>query len=324
MSREQGYDDEAAVFSEYEDAPQSTEVTVREERAPAVQDHRPVPATTPSPRETTYADDDEGDDLGLMSEAINQIMRAPTRSRSDVTVRSPVPTVQAPAQTPATRTDTQDAPLTPREQALLRDLREERNQRQLLQRQLQPQAPAQPQQDFDTRFFSNPQEVLGEVVQSFAAQLATVRLEGNLALAEIRHGSDNFKTAFEAYMGQVADGKNLPLYQRVMTSSDPGEEIVSWFRENSLIQETGGDVNAFRERIRQELLAEMQGGKAPAAPTAPAADVPRRENGQFAPRHELRLPTATSRMNGSAAGNEDMEDGSDDAIFDAGRARRPR
>lgn len=324
MSREQGYDDEAAVFSEYDDAPQSTEVTVREPSLPAAPQpsRQPSVPADPSPRETAY--DDEGDDdLGLMSEAINQIMRAPTRVRQDVTVRTPVPTAPAPSQVPA-RTDTQDAPLTPREQAFLRDLREERAARQDLQRRLQPQAPAQPQQDFETRFFSNPQEILGELTQSFAQQLATVRLEQDLSLAEIRHGSDVFKTAFEAYMGQVGNGQNLPLYQRIMSSSSPGEEIVKWHRENSLLQETGGDVNAFREKIRQEVLAELQGGQRQAAPTAPAQDLPRRENGQFAARHEVRLPTATSRMNGSAAGNEDMEDGSDDAIFDAGRARRPR
>lgn len=320
MANQGHYDDENDVFSSYEDdAAPSTQVTVREPSLPAPAPERQrVPAeTTPSPREPAF---DDEDDLGLMSDAINQIARAPLRSRGDLAVRTPVPTAPAPQQhqVPA-RTDTQDAPLTPREQALLRDLREERNRRQALERQ--PQQPAQPQQDFDTRFFSDPQSVINEVVQSFGAQLATVRLEGNLALAEVRHGTEPFKQAFTAYMDAVGGGQNLPLYQRVMTSSDPGEEIVSWYRENSVIQETGGDLNAFRERIRQELLAEMQGGQRVAAP-APVADLPRRENGQFAARHEVRLPTATSRMNGSGAGNEEMEDGSDDAIFDAGRSRR--
>lgn len=328
MATNQGhYDDESAVFEDYDDTPApGTQVAVQEPRQPAVPEvsRQPsVPAPSHSPRETET--DDDFDDLGLMSDAINQIMRAPTRVRQDVQVRTPVPTAPAPVQQPTTpaRTDTQDAPLTAREQAFLRDLREERQARQELQRRLQPQTPAQPQQDFDTRFFSNPQEVLGEVVQSFATQLATVRLEGNLALAEIRHGQENFKTAFDAYMGAVGNGQNLPLYQRVMASSDPGEEIMRWHSENGLFQETGGDLKGYRERLRQEILAELQGGT-PQAATAPAADIPRRENGQFAPRHELRLPTATSRMNGSGAGNEDMEDGSDDAIFDAGRAPRTR
>lgn len=282
-----------------------------------------VPArdVAPSNHEVPVYDDE--DDHALVSDAISSMMRP--GGRSDIAVRTPVQTreVQQPApQRQAPAQQQQDAPLTPREQALLRDLREERRQRQELQQRFTPQQPQQQGPDFETRFFSDPQAVLNEVTQSFATQLATVRLEQDLNLAEIRHGSDVFKTAFEAYMGSVQDGSNPALYQRVMASQSPGEEIVRWHREHSLLQETGGDVNAFRERIRQEILAEMN-GQAPAGRAQ--ADVPRAPNGQFAPRHEVRLPTATSRLNGSqVAGNEDFEDGSDDAIFDAGRARRPR
>jgi hypothetical protein len=307
---------------------------------PAVREPSREVAPQPQPRETVPADrtpairDDEPfyedeSDSALVSDAIRDLMRP--GGRGEIAVRTPVETrpapQPAPRQEPAPRQDTQDAPLSPREQALLRDLREERRVRQELQQRLQPaQQPQQQGPDFETRFFSNPQEVLNEVTQNFAHQLATVRLENDLNLAEIRHGTDVFKTAFDSYMQTVGDGNNLALYQRVMSSESPGEEIMRWHREHTLLQETGGDVNSFREKLRQEILAELQaGGQPQVQPQRQAADAPRDDRGRFTPRHEVRLPTATSRMSGSqVAGNEDMEDGSDDAIFDAGRARSPR
>jgi hypothetical protein len=300
-------------------------------RQPEPQPRVPAASDTPSPRDLQEFDDH--DDSALVSEAISSLMRPGGRPRDEITVRTPVETRPAPQQPTAPGrigqgTQQQDQPVDRHVQGILRELQETRRELAELKR-----GAAQPRQteqgpDFETRFFSDPQGVLQEVTQNFAQQLATVQLDSDLKLAEIRHGSDVFKTAFEAYMGAVGDGNNFPLYQRVMSAPSPGEEIMRWHRENTLLQETGGDIEAFRQRIREQVLQELQGGGQAGQPSGRAAaaqDAPRRENGQFAPRHEVRLPTATSRMNGSqVSGNEDLEDGSDDAIFDAGRAPRTR
>lgn len=331
-------DDEAAVFDHNSEDTGTQVAVVDRSQPPAVRQEpqHPVPAVNdrPSPRDVLVEEDD---DLGLVSEAINSLMRTGGRPREDVTVRTPVETRPAPQLPTAPgrigQEQVQDVPVR-HVQGILRELQETRRELQEIKRGQQPQphqrAP-QSDQDFETRFFSNPREVLNEVVQTFGQQLASVRLETDLELAQMRHGPDAFKTAFQAYMDAVGDGNNLPLYQRVMTAPSPGEEIVKWHRENTLVTETGGDLNAFRERLRAEIMQELGMAPANGQPGQPSPrqqavqDAPRNPNGQFAPRHEVRLPTATSRMNGSpSGGNDDLEDGSDDAIFDAGRARPRR
>jgi len=146
----------------------------------------------------------------------------------------------------------------------------------------------------------------------------------------MRHG-ESFHTAFAAFMQQVGNGQDRRTYERVMTADSPGEEIVKWHREQDLFQRTGGDLSAFEQKLREQILAELQGqqqdgGQPQPSPRQQAVqDAPRAPNGQFAPRHEVRLPTPTSRLPGSAGvhGNADVEDGSDDAIFGSAR-RRPR
>ena len=95
------------------------------------------------------------------------------------------------------------------------------------------------------------------------------------------------------------------------------------------MHETGGNLDAYRQRIIQEYQEQQQqGGFVPQQqqPDQRARD----ENGRFLsqqtaqqPRHEVRLPTSLSRLNGSRGmpAASEVEDGSEEAIFDAGRSR---
>jgi hypothetical protein len=108
-----------------------------------------------------------------------------------------------------------------------------------------------------------------------------------------------------------------------MSSPSPGQEIVRWHQERQIFQETGGDLNAYRERLREELRQEMANGGQPTPRAAAAQDAPRAPDGRFAPRHEVRLPTSTGRLNGSTpAANDGALDGSEEAIFEDARPRR--
>lgn len=236
----------------------------------------------------------------------------------------PATSAEAPPATPAPQQPTakEQQPLTPREAAFLEQMREERARRQELERRYAQPQPQQPQQnDLATRLFESPEEVLGQMQQSFAMQIAQVRLDNDLNLAAVKHG-DKFNSAFNDFMQHVGDGRDAQTYFRVMNSQSPGEEIVRWHRETSVLREVGEDPQAYRDRVRQELLAELQ-GQQPQAPPAPPK--PRNEDGTFKPRHEVRLPTATSRLPGAtSAANDGADDGSEDAIFEAARPSRRR
>lgn len=271
----------------------------------------PEPASDPAPRVPA----DRPADSRLVSEAIRNLQ--PTSRTVQPVQEQPQPQQQPAPGTP----DTSD----PTIKGILKELAEERRSRRELEQRLQPQPQPQPEVDIAQQLFENPKGVLENLQQSFATQLASVRLEFDLERASDRHG-DTFQQAFQAFMEQVGQGQDRNTYERVMRARSPGEEIVAWYRQNSVLREVGEDPQAYRERIRQELLEEMRGGQ-PQQQRAPAQQPQRaRDNdGRFvqSPRQEVRLPTATSRIPGATSGaNDQGEDGSEEAIFESGRVRR--
>jgi hypothetical protein len=142
-----------------------------------------------------------------------------------------------------------------------------------------------------------------------------------MSLASIRH-QDVWGDAWNSWYGRVGQGQDPVTYFRVMNAQSPGEELVSWYKEQRLREEVGDDPAAYREKLRAEILAELQGQ--PVEPP-PQTRVDRKPNGEFTPKQPVRLPTATSRM-GSAgnAGTLEDVDGSEEAIFNDARPRRSR
>jgi hypothetical protein len=115
-----------------------------------------------------------------------------------------------------------------------------------------------------------------------------------------------------------------------MNAASPGEALMEWHTQRQIRSEIGNEgLAAFRARVEREALERH--GLAPEAlppPRQPNGNggAPRASNGQFtAPRHEVRLPTATSRMgHTSREAAYSPEDGSDEAIFDFGREKPQR
>lgn len=62
-------------------------------------------------------------------------------------------------------------------------------------------------------------------------------------------------------------------YQRIMSSTHPYGELVKWHKAQSALSTYGDDPTAYREKLRAEIMAEMQGGQQQAAPQAQAAPV---------------------------------------------------
>jgi hypothetical protein len=281
--------------------------------------NEPAPQEVSTP-EPTVAPDQESQ---AVSSAIRGLQNTPARL-------TPTP---PPARSP------QDPQPTPGQEqspaGLLKALLDERDRRQRAEtraeryeRQEAEAKARETQTPFDQRFFEKPEQELSTFVdqrfQPYEDRLRNMQADFDMRLARITHG-EVFDEAFQAWFAGVGDraNPNPQLYWGVMNSPSPGEAIMQWFTGMRDRQEIGeGGLAAYRERVRQEVLQEL-GIAAPAvAGTAPVAD--RQPNGQFAPRHEVRLPTATSRLSSPGRGirSGEAEDGSEEAIFDAGRGKR--
>jgi len=224
---------------------------------------------------------------------------------------------------------------------MLRDLFNEREVRQRLeaqvremQRREQERAAQQTQPKAEETLFSDPDRFIQEIESKHEKKLANIQLNFDMQLASMRHGP-MFDQAWQHFYASCEGGKDPVSYFRVMNARSPGEEMVRWFNERRLMHETGGNLDAYRQRILQEamqnpeFMAQLQ-AQGMGRPGPPQPQPVRGEDGRFVsqpqPRQEVRLPTSLSRMNGSRGmpSPAEIEDGSEEAIFDAGRSRPTR
>jgi hypothetical protein len=224
---------------------------------------------------------------------------------------------------------------------MLRDLFQERETRQRLEAQVRDMqrreqeraAQQQPQPKAGDTLFDDPDKFISEIESRHEKKLANIQLNFDMQLASMRHGP-TFDQAWQHFYASCQNGADPVSYFRVMNARSPGEEMVRWFNERRLMHETGGNLDAYRQRILQEAMQDpefmaqlQQQGGAMRPPVQPQVPVARGEDGRFQaqpqPRQEVRLPTSLSRLNGSRGmpAASEPEDGSEEAIFDAGRAR---
>lgn len=91
-----------------------------------------------------------------------------------------------------------------------------------------------------------------------ALEQKTKALELNMSLnLAARFHKDVFSQAFENFEASVQRGDRA-LYQRVMASTDPGEAIVQWHREQETLREIGTDPQAFRKKAFTEGLTQKE------------------------------------------------------------------
>lgn len=262
---------------------------------------------------------------------------AEARAVSDAitSLRGPVPQYGV-QPTPPQKPQPADPDDEPVKSGMLKRLLDERSARQQLeatvrdlQRKEQERAAQQTQPKAEDLLFSDPDKFISQAEQRYEKKIADVQLNFDMQLASMRHGPA-FDAAWQHFYASCQNGADPVSYFRVMNARSPGEEMVRWFHERRLMHETGGNLDAYRQRVLQEALQnpefmaqlQQQGG------TPPQQQRPRGEDGRFQqapqqPRQEVRLPTSLSRMNGSRGmpAASEVEDGSEEAIFDAGRSR---
>jgi hypothetical protein len=255
-----------------------------------------------------------------VSDAIDTINRQGPQARAprEAPASQPAPT-QRPSQDDGLPEDRSlggvlQALMSERERRQEWEQRAKRFEQQEQERQRAAEAAKTP---LSQRLFEDPDATLAEIRQelrqSFEAEIAKTRITSDFSIAAIRH-ADVWDEAWNAWYGHVSQGTDPATYFGVMNSGSPGESIIAWYKDRQRHEEIGDDLDAFKERIINEYLAGQ--GRPPQ---------PRRDDGTFAPAPRApRLPTATSRLgatNGAGLSGP-PEDGSEEAIFAAGRDAR--
>lgn len=135
--------------------------------------------------------------------------------------------------------------------------------------QPQPQAEQPKPKDF----WEDPDNYVQTAVAPIQQQMERQRLDFSKALAMRDHGEETLKSAFDAFGEAVrSDPSAQHEYKRIMASAHPYDELVSWHKRTSALSEIGADPNAYRERVKAELMAEL--GLAAGTPPATAAASP--------------------------------------------------
>lgn len=134
-------------------------------------------------------------------------------------------------------------------------------------------------------------------------EMLNERREESLQSAAEKY-KDEFKEAYQAAQQRV----DPALRARMQESRNPGETLIQWHRENKTRAEIGGDLTAYKARLREEALKDPEFRKA--AMEAWRSDAqPAQVNGR--PRVEL-PPT----LNGASRANAALRS-EDNAVSDA-------
>lgn len=161
-----------------------------------------------------------------------------------------------------------------------------------------------------------------EFEQRLAGQLRLQQANVSFQIAEMRHG-ENFSKHWAEFQ-EVMRNPSSPYFQecneaaqRILHSDNPGEAFMAVVRRHQVLNETGGDLDAYKKKVIEdlrkdpkfveELIAGQQGAEAAAAPEAQPAE----------PRHETRLPPSLSKV----AGSRQPKEMSDDDIFNTPPSR---
>lgn len=139
--------------------------------------------------------------------------------------------------------------------------------------QLQPKPAAQTVPDFWEAPESAIDHRLTQAVAPIQQALAAQREGMSRMMAVEKHGEDAVNEAYQAIAALKAAGSPefQATYHQVMSSPHPYGALVAWHGKQKVMSEIGSDPAAYREKIKAELLAEMQanGGQTQALQPAP-------------------------------------------------------
>lgn len=165
-----------------------------------------------------------------------------------------------------------------REQQKERELLELRAQMQQMQQMVQgliPQPQPAPQKAPPDPF--DDLEAWGQNLTRQAIDPIQRQLHYNARLiAGQLHGQEALNAAIAAFDEAVANRQVDPVEaQKVFGSPNPFHEAVQWYQRKSALDEIGPDPAAYKERLKQQIIAELQAQQpAQPAPVAPSPAAP--------------------------------------------------
>lgn len=161
-------------------------------------------------------------------------------------------------------------------------------------------------------FWENPDEFLKGAIAPLEQKLSEQAEKLSMRLAVKEHGREVVQTAYAALGAamQAGDPNARVEYQRIKASDDPYGDMVEWHKHSQAQAEIGSDPVAYREKLKAEILAELQAGNGQQqqAPAAAATVMP--------------TDLAGTRNVGSRSGPAWSGPQSINDIFD--RARKPK
>lgn len=138
---------------------------------------------------------------------------------------------------------------------------------------LQPKAPEQPNPDF----FEDPDAAIGHRLEQALTPIQQAMLqqreEMSRMMAAEKFGQETVNEAYAAIAGMKATqpAEFDALYRQIMSSPHPYGALVEWHGKQKALAEIGPDPAAYREKLKAEILAELQAsGATPQANGSPA------------------------------------------------------
>ncbi len=261
-------------------------------------------------------------EMGAGEAAVEQPVEQPSEAQAKAPAETPAQAEQPSAQPVAGQQAQEDAHRVP-----LRELLDERDKRQALQRQIEelrrqipakeaPKAPEfweQPEGSIDHR--------VQQAVQPLVQELIMQREQTSRALAAMKHGEDKVNEAFEDMKARIQAGDQSAQfdYQRVMAQPNQYDALVQLHQQRKALSEIGNDPNAYREKLLAEALNDQAFlAKALEAAKAKASSNPSVVS--FTAPKSKGLPSISNvGAAGSVGGN--TADISDDDMFDKWASR---
>ena len=68
---------------------------------------------------------------------------------------------------------------------------------------------------------------------------------------------EEFENAFQALRGEIAEGDSR-MRDRIVNAPNPGKALMRWHRERAAMQEVGGDLAGYRERVLADALKDPE------------------------------------------------------------------
>lgn len=190
-----------------------------------------------------------------------------------------------------------------------RQIEDERRHRQALERRIaefQRQQEPKPQ---TPDIFENPQGFVETLEQKFERKLREQEANFSLKMAHRQHRKE-FETAYE---NLIREGQSNPaVVQSIVAHSDPGEALMLWHKQRTLMEKVGGDFDGYMKKREEELLNDPEFRKR-FADTLRAEQSSSNPNQRPAP--QVQMPPSLSKTSGAAPRAADDDDISNEALF---------